>query len=361
MEFQLPSLQGQTPTDFALRAGLYAASGALASQFSTLTVMHGAIAGLVNSLSVQIGQTAIKTDDTASQKILASMAPLALSTALMTALAPRLSLPLSLYGGITLFLCNAAGEIVKIFALSYLAAPVVPEKAEEIKDLSDAGVRKLHADYANQKDKVGAKALPALHARFYALDLPLPEEKIFAEMRKANEKFEITELALPQSEKDVQDLSKDQLPWLAFSLLQHGGVSKLDFKVQAALLNAMKEIGFSFYLTPKTPGDLMDFKDDEVIQAWHTRYKNDSTRWISVPPALKEAFNKCFTNQGLTPISLTFKIPSRIKEIGKMNKEQFQEVYDHYNTHREEYDELHRVLKLEFNKKVSEFHFAPLN
>lgn len=361
MQFQLPSLQRQNPVDFALRAGLYAASGALASRFSSLSLVNGALTGLVNSLSVQAGQTAFKIDDMASQKMIASMTPLALSTALMTVIAPRFNLPLNFSGAVTLFLCNAAGEIVKIFALNFLAAPVIPNKTEEVKDLSEAGVRKLHADYASQKDKIDKAALPALHARFYEFNLPLPEGKVYAEMSKAKETFEITELPLPQSEKEVQSLSKDQLSWLAFSLLQHKGLAKLDFKTQVALCNAMKEIGFFFYPTPKTPEDLKGFDDAYIIQGWRTRYTADATRWISVSEPLKSAFNECFTRAGLHTISLAFKIPTRLKEIGKMNQDEFQKVYDHYDKNREEFNALHVVLKVEFNKKVSEFRLSPLN
>ena len=257
MTFQFPTLQDQQPLDFAWRGGLYAVSGALASRVTALTVMQGAFAGLANGLSVQLGHTALKTDDTAFQKTLAYMTPLALSTVLMAALAGRLHLPLNFTGAITLFLFNTAGEAVKTVLINLLAAPVIPEKEEDVKDLSEAGVSKLHEDYANQKVKIGAKALPELHRRFYEFGLPLPEGKKFTEMKATGETFEITEIALPQTVEAAQALSDDQLSWLAFSLIQHKGVTKLDFKTQVALQRAMAtKVGLQFSVIPKNAADV---------------------------------------------------------------------------------------------------------
>jgi len=365
MKFQVPTLQGQTPVDFAWRAGLYAATGALASRITALTAVQGALAGLINGLGVQLGHTALKTDDTATQKILACMVPLALSTGLMTALSGRLNLPLNLSVGITLFLFNAAGETVKTVVVSFFAAPVIPEKKEEVKDLSEAAVRKLHADYANQKGKIGADALPDVHRRFYELGLPLPEGKEFAEMRKANEKFEITEIPLPQTVEEAQTLTKNQVSWLAFSILQHKGLSKLDFKVQVALRRVMAtEISFSFHVTPKSALDVTGLdvkKDQDIIELLHTRYTGNTLKWLETAERVKEALNQKFQAIGKRVIPLTFNMAKQLQNLGKMKKEQFMPIYEYYDNHRDKYQNLDRLIKVEFSKKVSEFNLAPLN
>ena len=365
MKFQVPSLQGQTPVDFALRAGLYAATGALASRVTVLTAAQGVFAGLINGLCVQLGHTALKTDNTATQEILACMAPLALSNGLMTALSSRLHLPLNLSVGITLFLFNAAGEAVKTIMMGFFATPVTPEKKEEVKELSDAGIRKLHADYANQKDKIGAEALPDVHRRFYEQGLPLPEGKEFSEMRKAGEKFEITEIPVPKTVEEVEALTKNQLSWLAFSLLQHKGLSTMDFKVQVALRRVMvMEISFSFHVTPKSVDDVnaLDVKkDQDIIELLHTRYTGNTLKWLETAEGVKETLNQKFQAIGKRAIPLTFNMPKQLQNLGKMTQEEFMPIYEYYDNHRDKYQNLDRLIKVEFNKKVSEFNLAPLN
>lgn len=365
MKFQVPTLQGQTPVDFAWRAGLYSATGALTSRLTALTVLHGAFAGLINGLCVQLGHTALKADDTATQEILACMAPLALSTGLMTALSGRLNLPLNLSVGITLFLFNAAGEAVKTVVISFFAAPVIPEKKEEVKDLSEAGVRKLHADYANQKGKIGADALPDVHRRFYELGLPLPEGKEFAEMRKASEKFEITEIPLPQTVEEAQALTKNQASWLAFSMLQHKGLSKLDFKVQVALRRAMAtELSFLFHVTPKNAVEVEGLDvitDKDIIELLHTRYSGHPLKWLETSEELKVALNAKFLLTGKRQIPRTLNMPKQLKNLSKMTREEFMVIYQDYDKNREKYQNLDRLIKMEFNKKVSEFCLSPLN
>jgi len=391
MEFHLPSLQGQTVShltqDYAQSATLYAATGALAYRVSPLSLTNGLVFGLINSVAAQFGHSIVKTDETAIQKLLVSMGSITISTLLMTTLVGRVGYQLNVSSGVTLALLNSCGEVVKTVVIPQLsnfffapAAPKssTPETAADIKKLSEADVQSFHHHYGNLKEKIGKKALPALHARFYELDLSLPEGKNFQEMRKAGESFAITELELPKTALAAEGLTKNQLSWLAFSLLQHKGLSKADFDVQFALRKVMAvEIGFHFIVQPKSPADVDGIKEDDYIRALHQKYTSAPHQWQARAQAVKEALNVRFKALGLKEISMDFQLPKTAHELAALKTlEAFKPVYDHFNKiqlelakvedprkspmYAQRIDFYPRDYKIEFNKKVSEFTLSPL-
>ncbi|WP_420420562.1 hypothetical protein [Simkania sp.] len=238
------SFQDQSLLEFACRAGVYAASGLVASRFTPLTPMEGIVTSLTNGLSVQLGHIVAKTDDIVTQKLLLSMVFLGLSTALMSALSGRIIVNLDYSAAVSLFLFNAAGELVKTLVTNFLSFSI-PQKEEDVKNLSETTIKKLHTDYATLKSQIGEEALPAVHARFYELALPLPKGKSFKKMIEEGE-LKITELTLPDTCEKVDKLKEDQMPWIALSIAQHPeSMKKLSFPVGLALGAKMVRCGFS--------------------------------------------------------------------------------------------------------------------
>ena len=347
MNFHLPSLQPKSSTqvaqDYAQRAMLYVSTGALSSRVSPLSVKDGFVIGLINSACVQFSHSIVKTNERSTSQLLVSMCAMAISTLLMASLAGRVGLHLSVRSGIALALLNGFGEFAKIVILPAF-----------LKDFNKARVRHLHQNYEKLKKTIDAKSLPSLHARFYELDLPLPENKTFKAMHDANESFHITELPLPKTPEKAEALTRNQCSWLAFSLLQHKGVSKLDFNTRIVLRQVMaQKISFFFYVHPKSVKDVKEITDPKVIRMLHTQYTQNSKLFqTKLNNETKKALDEIFTKM----IQL-----SNLKTLESMEEADFKKVYDHVNKYRINYLLMPNNCRIAFNKKISKFKLSTFN
>ena len=289
MVFHLPSLKGHSvqefTKDFTMRTFTYGILGAAFSghYLEGLHVRDGAIFSCINSGAVQLGHSIVTTDKSPYQKLLITAASLAVSTLLLNiasgTLLGRVGLQLPLKNAVQLAFVNLLGETITIAVPKICDAiqkPEFPQKESDVKTLSESGVKYLQKHYATCKDKLEDETLAPLHARFYALDLPIPENQTYSEFT-----VEITELPLPQTAKEVEALTKNKLSWLGVSMLKYGGFSKLDFPVQVAFENALAtQIGLSPALTPKTNEDINE-ASEKTVRNLHSLYTKNGhgSKW----------------------------------------------------------------------------------